>query len=186
MMLLSVLRNGWNQTDRTIFLRSTVFAVLAAWCYFDASEVVLAQQNPRSVTYQTTNQTVTPARQVAVAEPMKPVPDFWAIHSDNLEMLTAHDRLDRRNLPMFYHFSYDQFHRANLPVVPNPATMPEPQHQNSPNDLDARLQKLKESTNGGTRTVTPPTPPPNDSQQPAAVKIRKLPGIQGIVATDSF
>jgi len=134
------------------------------------------------------NQAVSSARQVVVTEPMKPVPDFWAGHSDNLVWLATHDRLDRKNLPMLYHFSYDQYHRADLPVVPGIGISPEPRLRNHSNDLDARLNALRESADGGSRALTPTIPPPpsDDSRQPASVKLRKISGVQGIVAIDDL
>jgi len=169
-----------------------VFVILAICGFFDTGKNVFAQQNPRPVTNPTTkqaNQAVSLARQIIVPEPMKPAPDFWAIHSDGAAMLIAHDRLDRKNLPMLYHFSFDQYHRVELPVlpsgVPSVAITPEPQYRNHPNDLETRLYALRESMEGGNRAFVPTTPSPSsteDSQQPAAVRIRRLPAVHGIVA----
>ena len=185
--MLSILCNNWNQTNRQFILCG---AILAICCYFETSKIAFAQHNPRTATYQTTNQArqaVSPARQVVVAEPMKPVPDFWANYSDQEALLIAHDRLNRKNLPMLYHFSFDQYHRADLSVAPGVPTVPEPQYRNNPNDLESRLRVLRESTEGGNKALAPTTPSPlasspDDSQQPSAVKIRRLPGVQGIVA----
>jgi len=188
--MLSILFNRRNQTNKRLLLCGIV---LVFFGFFDTCDVVLAQQNPRPVTYQTTNranQAVSSARQVAV-DPVKPVPDFWAIHSDETSLLALHDRLDRKNLPMLYHFSFDQFHRVDLPVgqpvIPSVTVSPEPQYRNHPNDLESRLRALRGSTVGDGRALAPTTPSPSptspdDSQQPGSVKIRRLPSVHGIVA----
>jgi len=180
--MLSVLYNVWNQR---LFLCGKVFAVLVICCVFDTSAIVFAQQKPRPVAPPMTNQAnraVSPARQVVASEPMKPAPDFRGIYSDNETLFIAHDRLNRKNLPMLYHYSFDQYYRTDLPVSPKVAISPEPQSRNNPNDLEARLRVLRQSMENGNRTVVPTAPSQDDSQQSAAVKIRRLPGTQGIVA----
>jgi hypothetical protein len=211
--MLTLWHKGWNQTKRRSFLRRTVFVILTTGCLFGSCEIVFARQNPQYVARQTTNravQTASPARQnpqhvarqttnravqadsntrqPAVFEPMQAVPDFRDMHSADAELFAAHDRLDRNNLPMLYHFTYDEYYRADAPVVPNVALLPEPQNRNNPVDLNARLSELWKSRDGGHRAVTLTTPPlpslPEDSQPPAAIKIRRLPAVQGIVAID--
>jgi len=156
-------------------------------CCFGNYQIVFAQNKPRPVTYQTTNQAkqaVSSARQVVATEPVKPVPDFWAIHSTD-SFLMLPDRLDRKNLQMFYHLSFDQYYRTIPSVTPDIPTVPEPQYQNKPDDLESRLSVLRESTNSSNRVLAPTIPSPyssDDSQQPAAVKIRRLPSVHGMVA----
>lgn len=186
--------NERSQANRRHLLCSTVFAVLTIWCCFATCEIAIAQQNSRQVAYPRSNQAVSPARQAVVAEPMKAVPDFWASHSTDA-LLVLPDRLDRKNLPMLYHFSYDQYYHAGSPVVPSIALSAEqPQNRNHSNDLDARLRVLRESTGGGNRTTAPTIPSPpsqplqpssplqEDSHQPAAVRIHRLPSVHGVVA----
>jgi len=112
---------------------------------------------------------------------MKPAPDFWAGRSTDA-LLALPDRLNRKNLPMFYHFSYDQYYHAGSPVVPSVSLSPEPQYRNNPYDLEARLRVLRESTGGGNKALAPEAPSPDDPQAPAAVRIHKLPSVYGIVA----
>jgi len=180
--MLSILCKERIQTNKQFFLCGMV---LVTWGFFNTCQIVFAQHNPRPATYQTPNQAkqeVSPARQVAPPEPLKPVPDFWANYSDQEALLIAHDRLNRKNLPMLYHFSFDQYYRTDLSVASSIPTVPATQYRNKPNDLEARLRVLRESTERDTRVAIPTIPSSGDSQKPAAVKIRRLPSVHGIVA----
>ena len=181
-----VLHKERKQTKTQRVLESTTCLILTIWCFWGTSHLTFAQQRPKPGTYQTTHQAVSSKRQVAMAEPVKPVPDFWSVDSGHTALLTAHDRLDRKNLPMLYHFSYSQSHQADWPATPGIAMPPEPQYRNNSNDLDARLRALKKSTDDENRTMAPTPSRSDDSSPLAQVKLRRLPPIQGIVAIDDF
>jgi hypothetical protein len=118
---------------------------------------------------------------------MTPAPDFWDIHSADAALLALPDRLDRHNLPMLYHFSYDLQYHVGLPIVPSATLSREPQARNNSESLGAGLNALWKSMDDDHRIVVPtPSPLLEDSQPSATVKLRRLPGVQGIVAIDAL
>lgn len=137
MLLFSNMK--WNQTGSRLFRYGLFFCVATNCLLCCVYENAIAQQNtrqpntrpipnqtanraippnqtanrvvvPNQTASQTENQATPPARLVAKPEPMKSVPDFRAIYSTSFSSPTITDRLDRKNLPMLYHFSYDQLY----------------------------------------------------------------------------
>ncbi len=186
--MLSLLR--WDRVHGTSGTLLRVFAVVAiSFLCFVVGENLYAQQNSRAV-YTTTNQNQqavsTSQRVAATSSQVTPVPDFLADYSDDAASLPALDRLDRRSLPMLYHYQYEQHYQSGMtagPAIlasplpqlaspspmfassttPNAAPAP-PKRNNGPADLDARLREWVEIAEGGQKMAAPSTPLPDLSR----------------------
>ena len=205
---MSIRNNEWNHAGILFSRCCSVLLIVASSLVGITCTNVFAQQKPYQQTIrpvpnrataatQTTNQVVPPSRVAVKPEMMKPAPDFWAIYSSNLPSLVATDRLDRKNLQMLYHFSYDQPNRSgvidlpsiSMAPVPGVSMVPTPPHQNNSHDYigtDTRLRELREKVEADNRIILRAIPSPNDSTSQPGIPIRRLTSGPGVAALDDF
>lgn len=206
---MSFSNQEWNQTGSLLFRYYSVIFVLTSFCFDATCETVLAQQNSRqqntrsainqttnrgATPNQTANQAVPPSRLVAKPEPMKSAPDFWANYSTDSSFPAISDRLDRKNLPMLYHFSYEQPYSTGIIDIPNMSMtpppgmtmLPLPPYHHALSEADARLRVFREKVEADKRVVVPATPSPNETKPQTATPLRRLSSSQRVMSLDDF